>query len=514
MRCMVKYIALFLSVWIISLQSLSAQTEDRDILNRKVQLSKQKSTVYQLLRQISDQSGYLFIYDSQIIDNDKKVKTVTGEYTLQSAIYTITGDRNLKFRTVGNHILLYKEAEAPVTSTKKTPLQKDDTTHIILSGKVLDRISNDPIAYASIDVLNSSIGTISNQDGEFRLILPDTLQNAQITFSHLGYRTQTLKVSLLSGQSATFMLDPEVVPLQEVVVRLVNPIQTIKTMLANRKMNYSSIPVYMTVFYREGVEYKKKNINLTEAVLKLYKTGYQNGTYSDQIKLLKMRKVTNKVEADTLITKMKSGLNSVLMLDIVKNLPDFLELDVDSHYEYAHTDITVIDNRKVNVISFEQKDVITEPLYKGELYIDAENNALLQAKFEINPEYVKKSSEMFVEKKRRNLSITPQSITYIVSYKSVNGIYYISHIRGDLNFSIKEKKRLFSRPLHTWFEMVTCEVDTNNVERLPKSDRLPTRNIFSDTNFKYDKNFWGNFNTIIPEEKLKELIINYFSNTK
>ncbi len=514
MRCMVKYIALFLSVWIISLQNISAQTEDGDILNRKIQLSKQKSTVYQLLRQISDQSGYLFIYDSQIIDNDKKVKIPAAEYTLQNAIYTIAEDRTLKFRIVGNHILLYKQAEIPTISVKKTPQQKTDTTHIVLSGKILDRISNDAIAYASIGVLNSSIGTISNQDGEFRLILPDTLQNAQITFNHLGYRTQTLTVSLLSGQSATFMLDPEVVPLQEIVVRLVNPIQTIETMLAQRKQNYSSLPAYITAFYREGVEYKKKNINLTEAVLKLYKSGYQNGTYSDQVKLLKMRKVTNKIEADTLITKMKSGLNSVLMLDIVKNLPDFLELNTNLYYEYAHTDITVIDDRKVNVISFEQKDIIIEPLYKGELYIDAENNALLQAKFEINPKYVKNASEMFVEKKNRNLRITPQSITYIVSYKPVNNIYYISHIRGDLNFSVKEKKRLFSRPLHTWFEMVTCEIDTNNVERLPKSDRLPTRNIFSDTSFDYDKNFWGNFNTIMPEEKLKELIINYFSNTK
>ena len=31
---------------------------------------------------------------------------------------------------------------------------------------------------------------------------------------------------------------------------------------------------------------------------------------------------------------------------------------------------------------------IKEPLYCGELYIDAENNALVQARLEINPAYV------------------------------------------------------------------------------------------------------------------------------
>ena len=146
---------------------------------------------------------------------------------------------------------------------------------------------------------------------------------------------------------------------------------------------------------------------------------------------------------------------------------------------YASSDIAVIDDRLVHVIYFEQKENINSALYRGELYIDTENNALLRAHFEINPKYIKQA----------------------------NGQYYINHVRSDLFFRIKKRKQLFGTfPLHTWFEMVTCKIDTNQVSRFTRSEALPTRTIFAETRFAYDEKFWGNFNVIPPEEKLNEAI--------
>ena len=64
---------------------------------------------------------------------------------------------------------------------------------------------------------------------------------------------------------------------------------------------------------------------------------------------------------------MKSGINASIQLDIMKDAPDFLlpESDVNYPYVYAHSDITVIDGRMANVISFEQRDFINSPLLKG-----------------------------------------------------------------------------------------------------------------------------------------------------
>ena len=220
-----------------------------------------------------------------------------------------------------------------------------------------------------------------------------------------------------------------------------------------------------------------------------------------------MRRISNEQEKDTLITKMKSGIYSCLVLDLMKQLPEFLDPSPDSPYTYAHTDITVVDDRLANVISFEQRKSINEPLYRGQIYIDMENNALLRVDFEFNPQYIEQAAGMFVERKSRNLRITPQKVAYTVSYKQWNGTYYINHIRGDLHFKIKKRRQLFNTNiLHTWFEMVTCKIDTANVNRFSRIESLPTRTVFSDTHFNYDEGFWGDFNVILPEDKLNEAI--------
>ena len=44
------------------------------------------------------------------------------------------------------------------------------------------------------------MGIVTNQEGEFRLSLPDSLQNDSVVFSHIGYVSQTLEVSVLAGR--------------------------------------------------------------------------------------------------------------------------------------------------------------------------------------------------------------------------------------------------------------------------------------------------------------------------
>lgn len=489
-----------------------------DILNRKIILSKNKGTVYQLLKEVSDKSGYLFIYDSQVIDNDKTVKIQKKEYTLRDAIYAITNNDHLNIKIVGNHILLNQQQEpdivvAPVIKARAE--EKDSIRYLTLGGTLIDGISGETIAYGAVGVLNSSIGTISNQNGDFRLIVPDSLTGSKLKLSHVGYQSQEIELSFLTEQHIVFTLSPKVIPLQEVVVRIVNPTEVLRNMWLKRGENYSNTPVHITAFYREGITHKNKNLSLTEAVLEIYKTGYQSGDKSDQVKLLKMRRIVDQQRADTLLTKMKSGISSALLLDLVKgDTPGFLDPLKNSSYIYRHSDITVLDGRTVNVIAFEQNQGDDEPLYRGDLYIDAENNALLQANFEVHPDHIKKATDILIVKKSPQINIIADKVTYLVSYKPINGIYYISHIRGDLHFKVRKKNRLFSSPLHMWFEMVNCETDISDNSRFARNERLATQNIFSDTSFEYDSDFWGHFNVIMQEDKLKESVLQILKKNK
>ena len=474
----------------------SMKAEGGDVLDRIIRLPRAKGTVYALLGKVSEQSGYLFVYDSKIVNNDAVVKTKGKKCTVRQAIYEIIGNKRLELKVIGQHILILPPAEKIVRTEKVAEIPQ--SFFFTITGTLRDKETGEPVSNASVIVQGTSIGNISNKDGEFRLHLPDSLKNSSLSFSHLGYMAQTIEAAKLVGRDNVLNLEPKVVPLQEVLIRLVEPKKLLREMLERREDNYSLEPIYLTTFYREGVQLKNKFQSLTEAVFKVYKTSLKEKNAFDQVKLLKMSRIDNRESSDSLVAKIRAGIQACLQLDIMKDLPDFFSVDeLNNPYVYTSGDITFIDDRCVNVVYFEQKSDVKEPLYCGALYIDSETGALVQARIEMQPKYIKKATRIFVVRQAPKVNLTAQKIEYTISYKPWNGTYYIHHIRGDQYFRMKRKRAFSSNPiLHTWFEMVTCRVDNENVTRFPRAERLPTRTVLAEEDFRYDKNFWEDFNVI------------------
>ena len=487
---------------------LPLRAQSDTIPDRMIQLPNRKGSVYEMLNLISDQSGYLFMYDSKMINSNRTVRISAGKYSLKDAIVRATGDNGIKTKVFGNHILLYKKIDdATPAQTEHTPPPPSQTpVYITLEGVVKERESGDPVAYCSVSVVETGMSTVTNQNGQFRFKTPDSLRNSYVHFSHIGYMTQLVPVNLLAESNVDVFLDTRYIPLEAVIIRLVNPQKLIKDMLAARSRNYPDESYYLTTFYREGVNLKRGLANLTEAVFRVYKTGYSS-PQADQVKTVKMRSISDLHATDTVILKMKAGVDACLLLDVIKNTPDFLILNDENMYYYTKIAMEVTNERLAHVITFEQKHGITGPLYKGELYIDEDNFALLRARFQIHPDYIKQAQSMLVVKRSRGVEIIPQEATYSVNYQQWNGKYYVSHTRGDLIFKVRKKKFLAgASTVHTWFEMATCHIDTLNAKRFPVRKSQPTRNILAETNYVYDASFWGDFNSIPPEEKLIEAI--------
>ena len=496
---------LFLLICLM-LACLPLHAQSDELPDRTIHLPNRKETTYEILNLISDLSGYLFMYDSKMINSNRNVKITAGAYSLKDAISLATDDKAIRTKIFGNHILLYKKMEQDISAkTETAPLPPyPSPAFLTLEGVVKERETGDPIAYCTVGIIETGMGTVTNQNGQFRLKVPDTLQNTYIHFSHIGFETQLVPASLLTENQVDIYLDSRYIPLEAVIIRLVNPQKLIKDMLAARERNYPNTPHYLTTFYREGIERKRGFASLTEAVFRVYKTGY-GSRQSDQVKMMKMRTITNQLNTDTVAMKMKAGVDACLQLDIIKNLPDFLILNEENMFHYTKIAMAVTNERLAHLVAFEQKPGITGPLYKGELYIDEENFALLHARFQIHPDYIAQAQSMFVVKRSKNVEITPQEASYTVNYQRWNDKYYMNHTRGDLIFKIKKKKFLAgTSTVHTWFEMATCQIDTLNVRRFPVRESQPTHHILSETNYIYDASFWGDFNIILPEEKLSD----------
>jgi hypothetical protein len=91
--------------------------------------------------------------------------------------------------------------------------------NIELSGIITDSINN-PIQYASVGVLNKPIGTVSNTEGAFNLILSSDNKNDTLRISSLGFKSQDYLIIDLKNKKApiSIKLQKYVESLDEVVI--------------------------------------------------------------------------------------------------------------------------------------------------------------------------------------------------------------------------------------------------------------------------------------------------------
>ena len=499
-----RIVVILILVLNLSVVFFPAKAQD-SIFLKKVSVESGGKTIYQTLNQISDSIGYFFIYDSKVVDSDKRVRISVKEKPLNEALNTIFNDSTLRYKTIKNHILIYREE---VANNEPDPNKKELAKNFqVIKGQVFDSQTMEALPYVSIGIAELGIGNVTNSDGLFILKIPNGLEDYSLTVSHIGYKSKTFPIELTANEKFDIFLDVEHISIQEVIIRNVDPLSLIKQALKRVPDNYMQAPSYLTTFYREGVQKGNKYINYSEGVFKVYKSAYSGSMESDQLKLLKSRKIQNIDRSDTLIIKLKGGLSSSLILDIIKNPPTFLDPDLFQDYNYHKYDITTINNRSAYAIEFEQKETVMEPLLKGVLYIDMENLAILGANFQINPKFVKKSADLLIAKRNRKYIIKPERVSYSVSYSEMNGYLYLSHIRGDLVFRYRKRRQLFSNTFKTFMEMATSSIDTVNVKRFDRREVEKTSNVFLDNSYEYDDSFWAELNHIAPEDNLFETLM-------
>jgi len=489
------------------LMPVSGQSETSSWRQAKVTFTLREGTRYEYLNHISDQTGFLFLYDSGLFRNDEVIRPQPGEYPFVEAVRMATGRRDLAIRRDGRHIFLdrqtVKEAPAGVVAEHRDPA----VVRREIRGRVFDRLSGEPIPFCSVFPEGTSTGTVTNTEGGFVVWLAGRPDSVRVHFSHIGYESAEIVARTAETNEQGIGLEPRVVSLQEVVVRPVDPLREILEAYRARGANYLGEPARTAAFYREEVRYRQKNISLTEGFFDVYESGYRLPE-ENQFRLVRMRMITDSLRAPDRLPRIKAGIAAIFELDLVKRWPDFLRPDRgDTGYDYLHAGITYRGEQRLNVIGFQQKKGIKEPLYRGELFIDPESHALVEARFGYHPDYVEKATPLHVERTARGMRLTLQRVRYYVTYQpGEDGRYFLRHCRGELQFRVRRRGAIFGSPLEFSFEILNGGVAEGPAVPIPRPERFATRTVFTETVHPYDPRFWEEFQTIRPEEYLHEFI--------
>ncbi len=123
-----------------------------------------------------------------------------------------------------------------------------------ISGKITDKETGSSLAYANVRVLNSSLGTASNLEGEYEIKL--SAGKYKLITSYIGYKTDTISVDLKSDiKEENFNLLPTDIILPEIVVLPgENPaLKIIRKAIERKKEREKKITSYEFDAYTKGV---------------------------------------------------------------------------------------------------------------------------------------------------------------------------------------------------------------------------------------------------------------------
>lgn len=415
---------------------------------------------------------------------------------------------NKSFSTIMLIVLLFG-----VTGTQKANafFQENiakQTTFTQYKGEVIDADTKKPLVFATLTISDSNTSTITNTEGQFALKAPGNKGEGKVVVSFLGYKTRVIPLAQFTQNGNEILMQVSVTELSEVNLSIPKNAKILVQQTFQKKgENYFDDPTLMTAFYRETIKKRKKNVSLSEAVVNIYKTSYTSDR-KDAVELYKARKSTDYSKLDTVALKLQGGPFNALFVDLIK-YPEYIfdEESIDA-YEFNFERSTKVNNKLIYIISFKQYEGISDQLYQGKLYIDAENKILTSAIYSLNITDKDAASKLFVRRKPKNATVWPTQVAYRVDYREKNGRWYYGYSNVLLEFKVNWDKKLFNSVYSMACEMAITDWKKNTTSKLPKyKNRMKASIILNDEALGFaDPDFWGEYNIIEPEKSIESAI--------
>ncbi|RQO71866.1 TonB-dependent siderophore receptor [Pedobacter sp. KBW06] len=192
-------------IFILALSSYGTSRAQQGLLEKKIKLSLNQSTIPDALAYISDQAGCTFSYSSSSLSSDIRINTQHQEISLSGALKEIFGNRLEKLQVQGSSVLIVlKKASGSVSGLVKTS-------------------DGQPAKFVSISIKGLT-GTTVDKDGRYLLKnIPEG--SYKIIASLVGLNSQSKQVQVKANETEeiSFTLTESGEQLSEVIVKANKP---------------------------------------------------------------------------------------------------------------------------------------------------------------------------------------------------------------------------------------------------------------------------------------------------
>jgi len=391
---------------------------------------------------------------------------------------------------------------------------------LLIKGAILDKETKEKLPYASLSLKNYSVGTISNEEGDFNFYIPLNTKDDTLVICYIGF--QSLEIPIKSIQNELkIKLQPIAIPIEELYVYPLSPQEYIKRAIARLDENYAKSPFGTIACFNEEVKENGLHISGCEAIFKSYYPEYTDSVKNQHQLVLyrepeethefafmkewrekRERKEARKAEKkeeksdqdnseeDVFISY--GGPEMLLDFNIRNNKDAFLDSTNFKRFTYLFGKSRFYRGKKLMVIHFEAKRAIDNFKEAGVILMDPDNYAIVSIE-------------------SRGMAIIPVAIRPILlalglgvknpifnrtmKYEQYKGSYYPKDFHWDISVYIT-KRHVFKKDEHSHIEagqlFFVNKINTDKVKPIPDEhvfdpEKKMKEQIFSDENVTWNE---------------------------
>jgi len=190
---MVKFSCFHLFVIMLTFGiSLAEKTNAQELLARPVSVNIANQDVRTALMRIGKSADVKFSYDPALIRNTERVSLTADKEPLAKVLDKILNPMRLAYDVSGKYIILSRQHSQSLLERRRNLVPLTIPLDISISGRVTDANSGDGLPGVNVLVKGTSVGTTTNAQGSFNIVVPNDA--AKLVFSFVGYLSQEVAV--------------------------------------------------------------------------------------------------------------------------------------------------------------------------------------------------------------------------------------------------------------------------------------------------------------------------------
>jgi hypothetical protein len=148
--------------------------------NTKLSFKLNNVKVKDVLNVIEQKSEFYFLFNSKLVDVDRKVDINVSEQQVEKILDNLFADSNVTYTVMDRQIIIQPKE----VSTENTSGQQQ----VKVTGKVTDSTTGESLPGVNIVVKGTMNGTLTDIDGNYSINVPS--KSSVLVYSFVGYNPQ------------------------------------------------------------------------------------------------------------------------------------------------------------------------------------------------------------------------------------------------------------------------------------------------------------------------------------